>query len=111
MAALSADKPPRVMTVDLRAGGPYSFPPKGRAYRENGASHRVWRRVLIDAPDVIVVPGGGASVVGATFTLRATTTNHDLATGFLLHALLSVAWSTEREGTQNKQGKNKTDSV
>ncbi len=67
MAALSADKPPRVMTVDLRAGGPYSFPPKGRAYRENGASHRVWRRVLIDAPDVIVVPAGedfGLSAAG-----------------------------------------------
>ena len=58
MAALSADEKPRVMTVDLRAGGPYSFPPQGKAYRENAASHRVWRRVSIDAPDVIVVPGG-----------------------------------------------------
>ncbi len=67
VAAMGADRQPRVMTVDLRAGGPYSFPPQGRAYRENGASHRVWRRVLIDAPDVIVVPGGqdfGLSAVG-----------------------------------------------
>ena len=58
VAAYGAEKNPRVMTIDLRAGGPYSFPPQGRAYRENSASHRVWRSVLIDAPDVIVVPGG-----------------------------------------------------
>lgn len=58
MAALSAEKQARVMTVDLSAGGPYSFPPQGKAYRENAASHRVWRRVLIEAPDAIVVPGG-----------------------------------------------------
>ena len=58
ITALSAEKRPRVVTMDLRAGGPYSFPPQGKAYRENAASHRVWRRVLIEAPDVIVVPGG-----------------------------------------------------
>lgn len=55
---LAGKEAPRVMTVDLKTGGPYAFPPKGKAYRENGASHRVWRRVLIEAPDVIVVPGG-----------------------------------------------------
>jgi unsaturated rhamnogalacturonyl hydrolase len=58
LAAVGAETKPRVMTVDLRQGGPYAFPPAGKAYRENGASHRVWRRVLIDAPDVIVLPGG-----------------------------------------------------
>ena len=58
VAALGAGKDVRVMTVDLRGGGPYTFPPLGKAYRENAPSHRVWRRVLIEAPDVIVVPGG-----------------------------------------------------
>jgi len=67
VAALGASNQPRVMTVDLRMGGPYSFPPKGPAYKENGASHRVWRRVLIEAPDIVVVPGGedfGLSAAG-----------------------------------------------
>jgi rhamnogalacturonyl hydrolase YesR len=41
----------------LREGGPYSFPPAGKAYRENAASHRVWRRILIEAPDAVVVDG------------------------------------------------------
>lgn len=58
LAAAAAESKPRVMTVDLREGGPYAFPPSGKAYRENGPSHRLWRRVLIDAPDVIVTPGG-----------------------------------------------------
>lgn len=57
VAIFSAEDGPRVLTIDLTTGGPYSFPPQGRAYRENSASHRVWRRVLIEAPDVIVVPG------------------------------------------------------
>jgi rhamnogalacturonyl hydrolase YesR len=58
VAAVGAEKNPRVMTLDLTKGGPYSFPPTGKAYRENAASHRIWRRVWIEAPDVIVVPGG-----------------------------------------------------
>jgi unsaturated rhamnogalacturonyl hydrolase len=56
--AIGAESDPRVMIADLRTGGPYAFPPQGRAYRENGPSHRVWRRVLIESPDVIVIPGG-----------------------------------------------------
>jgi rhamnogalacturonyl hydrolase YesR len=58
MAAMGAEKGARMMTVELRGGGPYAFPPRGKAYRENAASHRVWRRALIEAPDVIVVPDG-----------------------------------------------------
>src|SRR5688572_26831776 len=65
VAVFNAEKNPRVMTIDLSTGGPYSFPPQGRAYRENSASHRVWRRVLIEAPDVIVVPGGEDFGLGA----------------------------------------------
>ena len=56
--AYGVENGPRVMTIDLSSGGPYSFPPTGHAYRENATSHRIWRRVLIEAPDVIVVPGG-----------------------------------------------------
>jgi rhamnogalacturonyl hydrolase YesR len=58
MAAVGAEKASSVMQVDLRSGGPYSFPPTGKAYRENGAAHRVWRRVLIEAPRKIVAAGG-----------------------------------------------------
>lgn len=54
-AAWGAEK---AMAVDLRSGGPYSFPPSGKAYRENAAAHRVWRRVLIEAPRAIVAAGG-----------------------------------------------------
>ncbi|MBI2690128.1 MAG: glycoside hydrolase family 88 protein [Acidobacteria bacterium] len=57
VAALAAGAKPGVMTVDLRTGGPYVFPPTGKAYRENAASHRIWRRVFIEAPDEIVVRG------------------------------------------------------
>ncbi|MFN0103617.1 MAG: glycoside hydrolase family 88 protein [Bryobacteraceae bacterium] len=67
LAARAAARDERVMTIDLRNGGPYAFPPRGKAYRENAASHRVWRRVLNEAPDAIVVPGGedfGLSAVG-----------------------------------------------
>ena len=56
--AFGGENDPHVITIDLRTGGPYAFPPQGRAYRENAPSHRIWRRVLIEAPDVIVVPGG-----------------------------------------------------
>jgi unsaturated rhamnogalacturonyl hydrolase len=58
VAVAQAQGAPRVITIDLRQGGPYAFPPHGKAYRENAASHRVWRRVLIEAPDLVVVPGG-----------------------------------------------------
>ena len=51
--AFGGENDPHVMTIDLRTGGPYAFPPHGRAYRENAPSHRIWRRVLIEAPDVI----------------------------------------------------------
>ncbi len=83
-AALGAGREQRVMTLDLRAGGPYAFPPEGKAYRENASSHRVWRRVLIEAPDVIVVPGGedfglraaGVPVVGEAPRKVATSELH-----------------------------------
>jgi unsaturated rhamnogalacturonyl hydrolase len=45
---------PRVLTLDLAQGGPYKFPPEGKAYRDNAASHRVWRQVHIEAPDLVV---------------------------------------------------------
>ena len=74
MAAMGAEKGARMMTVELRGGGPYAFPPRGKAYRENAASHRVWRRVLIEAPDVIVVPDGedyGLRAAGVQVMLTA----------------------------------------
>lgn len=74
LAAAGAEAKPRVMSLDLRQGGPYVFPPPGKAYRENAPSHRIWRRVLIEAPDVIVVPGGedfGLRAAGVPVVARA----------------------------------------
>ncbi|HEU0121609.1 MAG TPA: glycoside hydrolase family 88 protein [Bryobacteraceae bacterium] len=55
---LSAADNARVLTLDLSSGGPYAFPPSGKAYKENGPSHRIWRQIRIEAPDCIVLPGG-----------------------------------------------------
>lgn len=33
------------------------FPPAGRAYRENGEAHRIWRGLLEAAPDAVIVRG------------------------------------------------------
>ncbi len=33
------------------------FPPTGDAYRENGASHRVWRKIATTAPDLVLIVG------------------------------------------------------
>jgi rhamnogalacturonyl hydrolase YesR len=56
--ALHAAQRPRILTVDLTTGGPYSFPPQGKAYRENAAAHRLWRRIHMEAPDLLVLPSG-----------------------------------------------------
>ena len=56
--AVHAAERPRVLTLDLSQGGPYIFPPQGKAYRQNAASHRLWRRIHIEAPDALVIPNG-----------------------------------------------------
>lgn len=33
------------------------FPPSGDAYRQNGASHRIWRTILTAAPDLVLIAG------------------------------------------------------
>jgi rhamnogalacturonyl hydrolase YesR len=39
----------------------FVFPPEGRAYRENGAAHRIWRSTLEAAPDLVIVHGSSAA--------------------------------------------------
>lgn len=55
--ASGAAASPRVLNLSLEAG-PYSFPPAGKAYRENGESHRIWRSLLLEAPDLVRIRGG-----------------------------------------------------
>lgn len=37
--------------------GPLAFPPQGKAYRDNAASHRLWRWIAVQAPDLVLVAG------------------------------------------------------
>lgn len=36
---------------------PLLFPPTGDAYRQNGASHRIWRTIAVTAPDLVLIVG------------------------------------------------------
>lgn len=45
-----------------------TFPPTGRAYRENGESHRIWRRILETAPDLLVVYGPKAGSLASALS-------------------------------------------
>src|SRR5579863_762734 len=40
---------------------PLVFPPTGRAYRENPESHVLWRWIALQAPDLVLIVGGGDS--------------------------------------------------
>jgi rhamnogalacturonyl hydrolase YesR len=39
------------------AGERLVFPPTGAAYKENAASHRVWRWIAVHAPDLVLIVG------------------------------------------------------
>jgi unsaturated rhamnogalacturonyl hydrolase len=47
---------PNILVLEV-ADPSLTFPPAGHAYRENGESHRIWRRILETAPDLLVVYG------------------------------------------------------
>ncbi len=49
------------MPVANPAQEPLQFPPTGAAYRENAASHALWRWLGLVAPDMVIVYGTGAS--------------------------------------------------
>ena len=38
---------------------PLVFPPTGVAYRENAESHVLWRWIALQAPDLVLIVGGG----------------------------------------------------
>ena len=40
---------------------PLIFPPVGVAYRENAESHMLWRWIALQAPDLVLIVGGGDS--------------------------------------------------
>jgi len=40
---------------------PLVFPPTGIAYRENAESHMLWRWIALQAPDLVLIVGGGDS--------------------------------------------------
>src|SRR4029077_7493953 len=43
---------------------PLVFPPTGVAYRENPESHVLWRWIALQAPDLVLIVGGGDSGLG-----------------------------------------------
>ncbi|MFN7934429.1 MAG: glycoside hydrolase family 88 protein [Bryobacteraceae bacterium] len=60
--AREVQRAPKTMAVTLLAPANPSkealvFPPTGNAYKENGASHRVWRRIATAAPDLVLIAG------------------------------------------------------
>ncbi len=53
---------PKILSVtSIAAANPGKetlvFPPTGNAYRENGASHRIWRTIAATAPDLVLIVG------------------------------------------------------
>ncbi len=52
-------RPFRLLTIPLANpdGGKLVFPPTGTAYRDNAASHALWRSIAIEAPDLILIAG------------------------------------------------------
>lgn len=60
--AREVQRAPKSMAVTLMApANPAKetllFPPSGSAYKENGASHRVWRTIATAAPDLVLIAG------------------------------------------------------
>jgi len=70
-ALASGDRPDvRLLAIaaDNPDAGPLAFPPEGTAYRENRASHALWRWIGVHAPDLVLVAGedfGLASALSA----------------------------------------------
>ena len=55
-AAFAASKA-SVFIFDPEVRDELAFPPTGRAYRENAVAHRIWRRILIQSPDLVIIVG------------------------------------------------------
>jgi rhamnogalacturonyl hydrolase YesR len=50
---------------------PLVFPPTGVAYRENTESHVLWRWIALQAPDLVLVVGGGDSGLAQALSTNA----------------------------------------
>jgi rhamnogalacturonyl hydrolase YesR len=50
---------------------PLVFPPNGVAYRENAESHMLWRWIALQAPDLVVIVGGGDSGLAQALSTNA----------------------------------------
>ncbi|MBL8174472.1 MAG: glycoside hydrolase family 88 protein [Bryobacterales bacterium] len=60
--AREVQRAPKSMAVTLFAPANPSkqtlvFPPTGNAYRDNAASHRIWRAIATTAPDLVLIAG------------------------------------------------------
>ena len=47
------------------------FPPTGAAYRENAESHVLWRWIALQAPDLVLILGGGDSGLAQALSTNA----------------------------------------
>ena len=50
---------------------PLVFPPTGVAYRENAESHVLWRWIALQAPDLVLIVGGGDSGLAQALSTNA----------------------------------------
>ncbi len=63
----------RLIAIPLanRGAEPLQFPPTGTAYRDNTASHVLWRWIGIHAPDLVVIAGTGDAPLAAALAQNA----------------------------------------
>ncbi len=57
----------RLLAISLAnpKAGKLQFPPSGAAYRDNAQSHALWRRIALEAPDLVLVVGNDFGLTGA----------------------------------------------
>jgi unsaturated rhamnogalacturonyl hydrolase len=64
-------------------GAPLQFPPPGQAYRDHPESHYLWRFILNDAPDLVVVVGPDPADLTGAITKHVPAVRIEAGKGFL----------------------------
>ena len=59
------------------------FPPQGQAYKDNPESHYLWRFILADAPDLVVIAGPDAGDLSSALTKYVPVVRLDATKGFI----------------------------